>query len=388
MVEFKFAKTLSTTPEINQRIMEYFKDEEMNEWIKKDVIFNETILNQVKELAANVRSFATAFVVIGIGGSANGAQALVDALLPYSYNEKVNPKIYFLGSNLSREYYEDVFEKIKNENLVINIISKSGSTFEPNVYFDKLFNFMKDKYSKEELSKRVIVTTGSEGKLFDIANENNFPRLDLAKGIGGRYSVFSPVGLLPAAVAGLNIDEMLKGVENATTDITYSVQYAMLRKKIGKKKTIEAFTVYEPKLVAFQEWLKQLFAESHGKNKKGILPISLLNPRDLHSFEQYLQAGRQNIFETVIFVKQDESYLDKVNTFTKDAAIIAHKKNKMLVNEFELKKLSEENLGYLMQFFMIACAVNGFLEKIDPFNQPDVVNYKEEMKKIISGMEV
>ena len=228
-----------------------------------------------------------------------GAKAVIDALTP-SYS-KTKPEIIFLGKNINPNEYVEVLEYIKDKEVAVNVISKSGTTLEPSIAFDLVLDFMKEKYQEEELKKRIIITTDEKtGTLREMVNTCGYKSFVVPTIVGGRYSVFTPVGLLPIAVAGLDIDKLLLGVKNAMTEqLDSAIVYATIRDIMYNcDKVIESYTIYDEKLNYVAEWLKQLYAESHGKEMKGILPISNINTRDLHSMGQYLQEGKNIIFET------------------------------------------------------------------------------------------
>ena len=284
--------------------------------------------------------------------------------------------------------YNEVFEYIKDKEIAVNVISKSGTTLEPSIAFDLMMKLMSEKYNDEELKKRVIVTTDKEtGTLRELVNEKGYQSFVVPTIVGGRYSVFTPVGLLPIAVAGIDIEKLLLGVKDAMqNDLDVAAEYAIVRDIMyGKGKYIESFTIYDEKLMYFAEWLKQLFAESHGKEEKGILPISNINTRDLHSMGQYLQEGKNIIFETVIGVKDNAYiYIDKykrdlnqINNIALDKVCEAHNNGYTPSSIIWLEKLTEQNLGELMQFFMFATIIGGYLLDINPFDQPGVQEYKK-----------
>jgi len=336
-------------------------------------------LEDVIETSKKIKQKCDVLLVIGIGGSFLGSKMVINALS--NYFEKKDFEIIFVGTSLSSDYLTDVVEYIKNKDVCINLISKSGSTLEPNLVFDELIKIMKEKYN--DFSDRVFITTDKEkSSLLDIAKQNNYKLFQIPETIGGRYSILTPVGLLPIAVAGFDIKRLLNGaIECKKND---AVKYAIIRHELYLSgKIVESFTFYDEKLLDFGEWLKQLFAESHGKHSKGILPISTLNTRDLHSLGQFFQDGNKILFETAINVQSDKvintkfnKTLNDINNIAVEAAAKAHFENEVYTNLIKLKKLTEYELGYLIYFFELTAAIGGYLLEVNPFDQPGVNNYK------------
>jgi len=255
-------------------------------------------------------------------------------------------------------------------------------------------DLMREKYDGAELKKRIIITTDEHhGSLREEVNHSGYKSFVMPNNIGGRYSVLSPVGLIPMAVSNINIRNIYKGAKEASNNIEHQIRYAIIRKLINEQgKTVEAFVAYEPKLYAFTEWLKQLYGESLGKNEQGVLPISFINTRDLHSLGQFVQQGNKILFETVLNVENSnndiglEQYkksLNDINNIASKATSIAHLKGGVLNNVINTKELNEESVGYLFQFFMISCYISGFLENVNPFNQEGVEEYKSVMRELM-----
>lgn len=363
----------------------------MTDWYNIEKYITKEELNEIKETADFVRKNCDVFLVIGIGGSFLGAKSVIEALT--NYFEKTKPEVIFVGTSLSSDYLYELYEHIKDKEVMINLISKSGSTLEPNLAFEYLMDKMEKKYSKEELSKRVIITTDRyESKLLDLALEKDYRRFSVPTQIGGRYSVLTPVGLLPIAVAGLDIDKLLLGARKCDKD--EAIKYAIIRNELySQGYYIESFTIYEEKMLYFTEWLKQLFAETQGKDNKGILPISVLNTRDLHSLGQYYQEGKRIIFETVInIVKERKNIktnygksLNDINNIACDAVAKAHYNGGVYSNIIELDELNEETIGYLIYFFELSAAIGGYLLHVNPFDQPGVSEYKRIMMEVINN---
>ena len=387
MKKFNYEKYTKDIEGINDNLV----TDSMTDWYNIEKCITKEELNEIKETAEFVRKNCEVFLVIGIGGSFLGAKSVIEALT--NYFEKTKPEVIFVGTSLSSDYLYELYEHIKDKEVMINLISKSGSTLEPNLAFEYLMDKMKKKYSKEELSKRVIITTDRyESKLLDLALEKDYRRFSVPTQIGGRYSVLTPVGLLPIAVAGLDIDKLLLGARKCDKD--EAIKYAIIRNELySQGYYIESFTIYEEKMLYFTEWLKQLFAETQGKDNKGILPISVLNTRDLHSLGQYYQEGKRIIFETVInIVKERKNIktnygksLNDINNIACDAVAKAHYNGGVYSNIIELDELNEETIGYLIYFFELSAAIGGYLLHVNPFDQPGVSEYKRIMMEVINN---
>jgi len=369
----------------NAEIKKMFSTEELSHWLNLNTYIKENELFEIKEVSKHIKSICDVFIVIGIGGSYMGAKAVIDALSP-TYS-KAKPEIIFFGKNINSNEYVEVLDYIKDKEIAVNVISKSGTTLEPSIAFDLVLELMKQKYNDEELKKRIIVTTDSEtGTLRQMVNEKRYTSFVVPTIVGGRYSVFTPVGLLPIAVAGIDLDKLLLGVQTAMQyQLDNAIRYATIRDIMyNDGKIVESYTIYDEKLNYVAEWLKQLYAESHGKEMKGILPISNINTRDLHSLGQYLQEGKNIIFETVIGVKKNKSlYIDKykrdlndINNLALEKVCEAHDNGHTPSSIIWLNNLIEEEIGELMQFFMLAAIVGGKLLGINPFDQPGVQEYK------------
>lgn len=386
MKKIDFAKYDEEIKVINNRLV----NESMTDWYDVEKCISRDEIKQIKETAKFIRENCDIFLVIGIGGSFLGAKSVIEALT--NYFEKQQPEIIFVGTSLSTDYLYELNEYIEDKRVIINLISKSGSTLEPNLAFEYLMQKMSQRYTKEELKERIIITTDRyESKLLDLALENNYRRFDVPKEIGGRYSVLTPVGLLPIAVAGISIDKLLEGARKC--DKEKAVQYAIIRNELyDQGYYIESFTIYEEKMLYFTEWLKQLFAETQGKNNKGILPISILNTRDLHSLGQYYQEGKRIIFETVINIVKDDNRietnynktLEQINNIAVDSVAKAHLSGGVYSNIIELENISEESLGYLIYFFELSAAIGGYLLRVNPFDQPGVSEYKRIIREVLA----
>ncbi len=356
---------------------------EMLDWYDLSKCISPKEIDKIKKVSQYIKNNCDIFIVIGIGGSFLGAKAVIDALSPYFTKNK--PEIIFAGTSLSECYLKELIEYIDNKRIIINVISKSGTTLEPSIAFDIIYQKMQKKYSKEELKKRIIITTDPEkGILRKLAQENDYETFDVPVQIGGRYSVLTVVGLLPIAVAGYNIDDLLFGAKNVSIDLAF--QYAIIRDILYKEnKLVELFTFYEPKLEYFVEWLKQLFGETQGKNKKGILPSSSNNTRDLHSLGQFYQDGNPIIFETIIGIEANGKLknnlynyaVEDINMIALKQVAYAHLKVGVESNLIIIDKINEYNIGMLIYFFELAAAIGGYLLGVNPFDQPGVTAYKK-----------
>lgn len=359
------------------------RDIDMTGWYNLDVMGDKKNLDAIISTSEYIKKHCDVFIVIGIGGSYLGSKAVIDCFAPYF--KKRRPEIIYLGTSLSSNYMKEFIEYIKNKDVIVNIISKSGSTMETIIAFECILEQLKTKYSDEELKDRIIATTDPDGgSLKSLADRNGYKTFPIPHNVGGRYSVLTACGLLPIAVFGIDIYKLIEGAKRC--DINEVFNYAILRDILYKDgKMVESFTAYEPKLFNFLEWLKQLFAETQGKNKKGILPVSMINTRDLHSLGQFYQDGTDIIFETVLNIRSNtylmiDKYnkdLDEINNIVVSKVAQSHYENTTYSSIIELDELNEENIGELIYFFEVAAAVGGYLLGINPFNQPGVNRYKE-----------
>ena len=363
-------------------------------------------IEKIKRAARRIREESDILIVIGIGGSYLGARAVIDALSHNFYPKNV----IFAGNNLSADYLNDLLEYIENKSVMLNVISKSGTTTEPAIAFKVLRDFMEKKYGKEEARKRIFVTTDKEkGVLKEIASQNDYETFIVPDDIGGRYSVFTPVGLLPIAAAGIDIEKLLTGVYDAEVEFQElennpCYEYAAARNILySKGKKIELLVNYEPKLHYVSEWWKQLFGESEGKEGKGIFPASVDNTTDLHSMGQYIQEGERHLFETVVHIREayrdirfsvEENSIDglqylngqtmnEVNHKAMEGTVIAHTEGNVPNIIIELDRIDEYHIGKLLYFFEKACGISGYLLDVNPFNQPGVEAYKKEMFRLL-----
>ena len=386
-------------------------------WIDLPHNYNKDEFKRVKETADQIKKDSEVFIVIGIGGSYLGAKAGIEMLNHNFHNELERkktsaPKIYFAGQNISSDYLTDLLEVIEGKDISINVISKSGTTTEPALAFRIIKEYMENKYGRDKASERIYVTTDrSKGALKTLADEQGYETFVIPDDIGGRYSVLTPVGLLPMAVAGIDIEKIMDGAVSAFEDLSDkslmdnpAYNYAVLRNILYEKgKTVEILVNYEPRLTYFGEWFKQLFGESEGKEGKGIFPTSLNFTTDLHSMGQYIQEGRKNLFETVINIENIEKNievrknkdnldglnylsgktLDYINNKAMEGTIEAHVEGSVSNIKINIPELSPYYFGYMVYFFEKACAMSGYILGVNPFDQPGVEAYKKNMFKLL-----
>lgn len=343
---------------------------------------------KIKECAKEVRNDADVFIVLGIGGSSLGAQAVICALKPYFDNKK--PEILFVGTSLSTDYITNLLEYIKDKSIYINFISKSGSTFETVLTYNILLDYMKQNYS--DYSNRIIITSANK-ELLEKSQKEGYRIFEMSENTVGRFSVLSVVGLFPIAVAGFDIDRLICGALSAKEDKQNVYKYTCIRNKmLNCNKFVESFDAYEPKLYYFTEWLKQLFGETQGKNNSGILPVSTVNTRDLHSLGQFYQEGNPIIFSTAIFakssnnlmIKKYNSSLDNINSVAL-YSVLESRYNHMNTNLIVMDGIDEYNLGYLIFFFERSAMLGSFLLNINYYDQPGVNGYKQIMSSKLNG---
>lgn len=382
-------------------------------WLKLPTDYDKKEFKRIEKAAKKVQRDSDVFLVIGIGGSYLGARAVIEAMNSNFANavpdEKSKyPKVIFAGNNLNPDYINDIIEFIGDRDLSINVISKSGTTTEPAIAFRIFREFLENKYGIDEARSRIYVTTDKKkGALKQLADKEGYEEFVIPDNVGGRYSVLTAVGLLPIAVAGIDIDKLMQGALSAQNkyseeNLKYNdcYKYAVARNILYEnKKDIELLVDYEPKLHYFIEWWKQLYGESEGKDLKGIFPARVEFTTDLHSMGQYIQQGRRNLFETVLNVAKSKTdikietdednldglnylvgkTLDYVNKKAMEATIAAHVDGDVPNILITMEKLDEENLGQLIYFFELACAMSGKLLGVNPFNQPGVEAYKKNM---------
>ncbi|MFD2656019.1 glucose-6-phosphate isomerase [Gracilibacillus thailandensis] len=382
-------------------------------WVDLPTDYDKEEFSRIKKAAEKIKSDSDVLLVVGIGGSYLGARAAIEMLNHSFYNElakeqRKTPQVFFVGNSISAPYINDLFDVLKDKDVSVNVISKSGTTTEPAIAFRIFRKFLEEKYGVEEAKKRIYATTDkAKGALKTLANEEGYESFVIPDDVGGRYSVLTAVGLLPIAVSGVDIDEMMQGAQKAQEELSEAdlaknpaYQYAAVRNVLyNKGKTIEMLINYEPALQYFSEWWKQLYGESEGKDFKGIYPSSANFSTDLHSLGQYVQEGRRDIFETVLHVEEPKSNitiekedqdldglnylagetLDFVNEKAFQGTLLAHTDGEVPNLLVHLPKLDAYTFGYVVYFFEKACAISGYLLGVNPFDQPGVEAYKKNM---------
>ena len=386
-------------------------------WMNLPTNFDKEEFARIEKTAKKIQKDSDVLVVIGIGGSYLGARAVIETLTSTFYNmlpdkQRKTPQIFFVGNNMSPNYINDLLECIEKKEISINVISKSGTTLEPAMAFRIFREYLESKYGIDEARKRIYVTTDkTKGALKTLSNEEEYETFVIPDNIGGRYSVLTAVGLLPIAVAGVDIKRLMEGARNAQEkyneeDLKYNdcYKYAVIRNILyNQNKITEILVNYEPKMLYFTEWWKQLYGESEGKEGKWIFPAGTIFTTDLHSLGQYIQEGKRNLFETVINIeksktniklKADEDNIDGLNYLEgKDLDYVNHKAMEATIEAhvsgdvpnvvINMERIDEENLGELIYFFELACAISGKLLGVNPFNQPGVEKYKKNMFKLL-----
>lgn len=379
-------------------------------WIDLPVDYDKDEFARIKKAAEKIKKDSDVLLVLGIGGSYLGARAAIEFVKSNNYNlvKKDTPEIYFGGNTLSSSAIAELIGLIDGKDFSINVISKSGTTTETAVAFRIFKKIIEDKYGKEEAKNRIYVTTDRQkGALKALADNEGYETFVVPDDVGGRYSVLTAVGLLPIAAAGLDIDMLMKGAQAAREKYAFAgfdnndcLKYAALRNLLyNGGKRIEIMVSYEPSMTMWNEWLKQLFGESEGKDFKGLYPSSVVFSTDLHSLGQYIQQGVRNLFETVIWVDKpvnditvpfDENNSDGLNFLADksmhginlnahDGTVLAHSDGEVPNILINIEKQDEFNLGELIYFFEYACGVSGYILDVNPFDQPGVESYKKNM---------
>ena len=404
--------------EIHNNINEIADSEtEFLGWVNLPENYDKAEVIRIKKAAERIKNNSDILIVIGIGGSYLGARAVIECLTSsfsnmLSKEKRGVPLVLYAGNNISPNYLNELIEAIEGKDFSINVISKSGTTTEPAIEFRTFREILENKYGIEEARKRIFVTTDKEkGALKKLSDEEGYENFVIPDNVGGRYSVLTPVGLLPIAVAGIDIEKLMKGASIARekyldSDVKYNdcYRYAVARNILySNGKNIEILVNYEPKMHYITEWWKQLFGESEGKENKGIFPAGVDFTTDLHSMGQYIQQGERKLFETVISVNESKTdmeiraeednidglnYLagksmDYVNKKAMEGTILAHVTGGCPNIKIEINKLDEETIGHLIYFFEKACAMSGYILGINPFNQPGVEEYKKNMFRLL-----
>ncbi len=379
-------------------------------WLTLPTDYDKEEFARIKAAAEQIKANTDVFIVIGIGGSYLGARAAIEFLTSQNYNAlaKDTPQIYYAGNSISSTALAELIDLCEGKDVSINMISKSGTTTEPAIAFRVLRELLEKKYGKEEAKSRIYCTTDkARGTLKQLADREGYETFVVPDDVGGRFSVLTAVGLLPIAVAGADIDALMLGAKSAQTDFDNEdvfsndcYKYAALRNALYRKgKTTEVLVSYEPSFTMMSEWFKQLYGESEGKDQKGIFPASVVFSTDLHSMGQYIQDGRRNLFETVVFFdkcKREISIgtdpenvdglnflcgktMDFVNRKAFEGTVLAHNDGGVPNIVLNVAEMTEFELGYLIYFFEKACAISGYILGVNPFNQPGVESYKKNM---------
>jgi glucose-6-phosphate isomerase len=383
-------------------------------WVSLPCDITSELISRINADAENIGRIAEILVVIGIGGSYLGARAVIDALSNnfsslLTKSERKAPFIIYAGNSISEDYHAELLGLLDKKDYAVAVISKSGTTTEPAIAFRILKQHIEKKYGKAGAKERIIaITDKSKGALKQLAGKEGYSSYVIPDDVGGRYSVLTPVGLLPIAVAGFDVAKIVKGAKKMMEQTAPSVPhkenpaaiYAASRNALLRKgKNIEVLASYTPNLNYFIEWWKQLYGESEGKEGKGIFPAGVGYTADLHSMGQYLQEGRRNLFETVISINKPkkellipsdsenadglnfiaEKKISEVNRMAELGTMIAHLDGDVPNILIQLDELNEENIGQLIYFFEMACALSGYLLGVNPFDQPGVEAYKKNM---------
>ncbi|NRT90147.1 glucose-6-phosphate isomerase [Clostridium beijerinckii] len=382
-------------------------------WVELPVNYDKEEFARIKKAAEKIKSDSDVLIVIGIGGSYLGARAAIEMLTNNFHNvlgsdKRKVPQIFFAGNNISSTYMAELLQVIEGKDVSLNVISKSGTTTEPAIAFRILKSYLEKKYGVEEARKRIYATTDkARGALKTLADSEGYETFVVPDDVGGRFTVLTAVGLLPIAAAGIDIDEMMKGAADART--AYSVpsikendayKYAAARNALyNKGASIEVLVNYEPSLHYFNEWWKQLYGESEGKDHKGLFPAAVDFSTDLHSMGQYIQDGRRIMFETVVNIEKPKyeinieeadndldglnflagKTMDFVNKKAFEGTLLAHNDGGVPNMVLSVPEISAYYFGYMVYFFEKACGISGYLLAINPFNQPGVEAYKKNM---------
>ncbi len=379
-------------------------------WVNLPSEIDESLVSDIEKTASELRKKSEIFVVIGIGGSYLGARAVIEALQNhFAPLTDAKPLVVYAGHNMSEDYLRELIAILDKKDYSMAVISKSGTTTEPAIAFRILKQHIINKYGEKEAASRIIaITDKAKGALKQLANVKGYKTYIVPDDVGGRFSVLTPVGLLPIAMAGIDIRQLIQGAieieklckSNPTLNGNFVSEYAVVRHILyGMGKTNEIMVNYEPRLVYFSEWWKQLYGESHGKNGKGIFPASVTFSTDLHSMGQYIQDGIRNLFETVISVENSDHELripmesedldqlnyiagkriSEVNHKAELGTMLAHEDGGVPNIRIVIPEISAYVLGQLIYFFEMGCALSGYMLEVNPFDQPGVEAYKKNM---------
>ena len=386
------------------------KGSDFTGWVNLPAEYDKAEFAAIQDAAKQIQAHSDILIVIGIGGSYLGARAVIELLKSNLYNAlpKDTPDIYFAGNTISSASLAELLRICEGKDFSVNVISKSGTTTEPAVAFRVFRELLIKKYGAEEAAKRIFVTTDKQkGTLKSLADREGYPTFVVPDAVGGRYSVLTAVGLLPIAVAGIDIEALMNGAADAmrqydNPNLTENdcYKYAAIRNilyRSGKK--VELCVAYEPCFTLMCEWFKQLFGESEGKDGVGIYPSSAVFSTDLHSLGQYIQQGERHLFETVVLFKEPKEELfigvdpenidglnflagkslSYVNRKAFEGTVLAHADGGVPNLVIECERIDEYNVGFLIYFFELACAISGYVLGVNPFDQPGVESYKKNM---------
>lgn len=379
-------------------------------WVTLPTDYDKAEFERIKKAAAKIKQDSEVLIVIGIGGSYLGARAAIEALKSTLYNslKKDTPEIYFVGNSISPTYLNEVISLVEGRDFSVNVISKSGTTTEPALAFRVFREMLEQKYGADGAKGRIYATTDkARGTLKELSDRNGYETFVIPDDVGGRYSVLTAVGLLPIACAGCDIDALMQGAKAAQDSLTDPdiekndcYKYAAIRNILYRKGyKAEMLVAYENSFVMMNEWFKQLFGESEGKDKKGIYPTAATFSTDLHSLGQFIQDGSKVLFETVVqfekpqkdfFLKDDAENGDGLNFLSGqnmsvvnrkafEGTVLAHTEGGVPNAVLEVPQLNEYELGYMIYFFEKACAISGYILGVNPFDQPGVESYKKNM---------
>jgi len=379
-------------------------------WLDLPVNYDKEEFARIKAAAARIKEDTDVFIVIGIGGSYLGARAAIEFLKSnnYNYKKKDTPDIFFAGNSISGTQLSELLEICEGRRVSINVISKSGTTTEPAIAFRVFRDLLEKTYGHEEAVRRTYVTTDkAKGTLKGLADREGYETFVVPDDVGGRFSVLTAVGLLPIAVAGCDIDALMQGAAAARADFAdpdvsknQCYRYAAARTVLHRSgRAVELMVSYEPQYTMMNEWWKQLYGESEGKDGKGLFPASVIFSTDLHSLGQFIQDGSNILFETVVklntpqrevYIEEDAENVDGLNflagkpmSFVNEKAfegtILAHTDGDTPNLVLEVPAITEHELGYLFYFFEKACAISGYMLGVNPFDQPGVESYKKNM---------
>lgn len=390
--------------------------DDLTGWMTYPLENHDELFASIERVASEIREVADVLVVVGVGGSFLGARAIQDALTPYFGLHDNGIEVLYVGQNMSGAYIKQLLSYIENKNVYVNVISKSGGTMEPALAFRVMRAFMEERYGAEATERIIVTTDGESGLLRVLAEKAGYRRFVIPSNIGGRYSVLTPVGLLPVAVAGVDFRGLMQGardaahaLQNSDLTVNHAYRYAVIRHVLYERGfAMELLASFEPSLKKLHEWWKQLFGESEGKQRKGLYPSTVTFSTDLHAIGQFIQDGSPILFETLLHFKKIEPDLEvpfdecdedglnflagrsfnDINATSKDGTTLAHAEGGVPVIHLEMKKLDAYHLGYLIYFFMKACAMSACLLEVNPFDQPGVEAYKRKMMELLQGVTV